>query len=319
MRIEDITLKTIPPEAIHPGAQMIAFRGSVAHGMYTGGADGIDDIDLMGFFTPRPNHYIGFARNSPETVEYKHGPWDVVYYELRHFMQLLAKGNPNVLTMLWLKPEAIIHDNVPAQRLRGNRELFATKLAYHTFTGYAHGQLKRMENFDGPARERMRALEAELTRRKIPVDAKPEHYGDTVSGGHGGNRFGTHSDRNVVTEYRQMCAKFTSGYMGQKRRELVDKFGYDTKNAAHLLRLQRMGIEFLSTGELIVDRRDAGDADEFLSVKRGEWALATVKAKSDENFEAMRISRDASKLPDEPDMGAIEWLCMELVRTTVDL
>lgn len=45
--------------------------------------------------------------------------------------------------------------------------------------------------------------------------------------------------------------------MGQKRRELVRRVGYDAKNAAHLIRLLRMGIEFLTEGTLHVERADA--------------------------------------------------------------
>jgi predicted nucleotidyltransferase len=42
------------------------------------------------------------------------------------------------------------------------------------------------------------------------------------------------------------------GYMGDKRKALVERYGYDTKNAAHMIRLLRMGIEFLRDGELNV-------------------------------------------------------------------
>ena len=50
-----------------------------------------------------------------------------------------------------------------------------------------------------------------------------------------------------------------NGYMGEKRKSLVDKFGYDCKNAQHLIRLLRQGIEFLRTGELIVERPDKAE------------------------------------------------------------
>jgi len=52
--------------------------------------------------------------------------------------------------------------------------------------------------------------------------------------------------------------------MGAKRKSLVEKFGYDTKNAAHLILLLRMGIEFLSVGVLHVKRHDA---QELLEIK----------------------------------------------------
>jgi len=34
------------------------------------------------------------------------------------------------------------------------------------------------------------------------------------------------------------------------------RVGYDSKNAAHLIRLLRMGIEFLTEGKMYVERAD---------------------------------------------------------------
>jgi hypothetical protein len=66
--------------------------------------------------------------------------------------------------------------------------------------------------------------------------------------------------------------------MGQKRRELVRRVGYDAKNAAHLIRLLRMGIEFLTEGTLHVKRADAA---ELLEIKRGAWPLEEVKSEAE--------------------------------------
>jgi DNA relaxase NicK len=61
----------------------------------------------------------------------------------------------------------------------------------------------------------------------------------------------------VVKRYKGERRRFYSGgYMGKKRRELVVRVGYDAKNAAHLIRLLRMGIEFLTEGTLYVERAD---------------------------------------------------------------
>lgn len=42
------------------------------------------------------------------------------------------------------------------------------------------------------------------------------------------------------------------GYMGEKRKVLVEKYGYDTKNAMTLFRLLDEGIELLETGKLTI-------------------------------------------------------------------
>jgi predicted nucleotidyltransferase len=100
------------------------------------------------------------------------------------------------------------------------------------------------------------------------------------------------------------------GYMGSKRKGIVEKFGYDTKNAAHLIRLLRMGIEFLTDGELNVEREDAS---QLLDIKRGSWTLEQVKSESDRLFKLSEEAYIRSPLPKQPDYDKIGKLCVELV------
>jgi len=100
------------------------------------------------------------------------------------------------------------------------------------------------------------------------------------------------------------------GYMGAKRKQLVEKFGYDTKNAAHLVRLLRMGIEFLTTRELNVLRQDA---QQLLEIKRGEWTLEQVKVEATRLFKLSEEAFVRSKLPDRADHGKINKLCIEMI------
>jgi predicted nucleotidyltransferase len=102
-----------------------------------------------------------------------------------------------------------------------------------------------------------------------------------------------------------------NGYMGAKRKELVQQFGYDTKNAAHLIRLLRMGCEFLETGQMNIWR---DDRDELRRIKRGEVPYNWIMAESNALFERAKASRDASALPPEPDFDTAERLLMDLHR-----
>ena len=74
-----------------------------------------------------------------------------------------------------------------------------------------------------------------------------------------------------------------SGYMGEKRRKNVERFGYDVKHGAHAIRLLRMGLEFLRTGSFNVDRTGI-DAEEFKDIKRGRWPLERVREESERLF-----------------------------------
>lgn len=100
------------------------------------------------------------------------------------------------------------------------------------------------------------------------------------------------------------------GYMGAKRKALVERYGYDAKNAAHAIRLLRMGTEFLETGILKVYRED--DAEEIRSIKRGEWTMEAVKAESERLFERARVANERSPLPEKPDFKSAERLLLDI-------
>jgi predicted nucleotidyltransferase len=118
----------------------------------------------------------------------------------------------------------------------------------------------------------------------------------------------------AVAQARKMESGVHKGYMGDKRRALVEQFGYDCKNAAHLIRLLRQGIEFLTDGELYVHRHDA---PELLAIKRGEWTLERVKDESERLFAQAQDAYVRSSLPPRPDRSRVEALCIEIVRETL--
>lgn len=216
--------------------------GSLSHGTYI--EDHIDDRDYMGAFLPEPEALIGLRRRDHWVTQWEE--LDVTMYSLEKLVRLLLKANPNVVGMLWLRPEDYLLTTEAFDMLRSCRGMFSSKLAYNSFVGYAYSQLKKMEH----------------------------------------------------SAYK--------GYMGEKRKRLVKQHGYDCKNASHLIRLLRMGTEFLRTGEMNVWR---DDREELLAIKMGKWSLEEVKMEANRLFEAAKTARDESPLPDEPDyLGAEEWL-----------
>jgi hypothetical protein len=98
--------------------------------------------------------------------------------------------------------------------------------------------------------------------------------------------------------------------IGEQRRALIEKFGYDTKNAGHLIRLLRMGIEFLSTGELKVLREDAA---ELIEIKKGERSLGWVEEESNRLFALAQEAFVHSPLPPKPDYARAEKLTIEIL------
>lgn len=87
----------------------------------------------------------------------------------------------------------------------------------------------------------------------------------------------------------------------EKRSELEEKFGYDTKHAAHLVRLLRMGEEILK-GEGVKVRRP--DAQELLAIRNGEWDYEDlVKWAESKDTEIREVLYKKTSLPKTPDIA----------------
>jgi hypothetical protein len=314
MTIADIELKGLSHEQVSnllpEGLISLCWRGSVAHGMYVpkSDPDSIDDKDIIGVYIGPLEHYLGFGRK--DVYEKWEGEWDSVFYELKKFVGLLLNCNPNVLSLLWVKQNGIIYESSLGQRLREHRDVFVTKKAYHSFSGYAHDQFKKMISFNQEAQALMVQLEQQLTSFGIDPDSSDD--------GHALRRLDGQPFVGATTEMMEVVKRFrgerrryySGGYMGQKRRELVRRVGYDAKNAAHLIRLLRMGIEFLTEGTLHVER---ADATELLDIKRGSWSLEKIKAEAERLFQLAQEAYVRSPLPPEPNREVAERLCVEML------
>ena len=234
---------------------LLGYRGSIAHNTYEESTTH-DDKDIMGIFIPPED--VTFGIRNMETIERMKDEklsqkrtvtWDIVYYSLPKYLNLILKQNPNVIMLLWLSEKHYIRKTRFGQRLIDNRDRLLSKKCYDSFCGYAHGQLHRMT-----------------------------HHTST-------------------------------GRMGEKRKELVERFGYDVKNASHLIRLLKMGLETLTTGEMLVERPDN---NMLLEIKRGEWPLQKVLDYSDRLFQLMDEALVKSTLQNRVDEPFVNNLCEEI-------
>jgi hypothetical protein len=246
---------------------------------------GIDDKDILTVYIPDLSYYFG-TKTPPGGRDLRLKEWDCAAYEIKHFLQLLSHGNPNVLSSLWLKPEMYIYLDDIGRRLVENRNLFATKKSYHSFGGYAHGQMQRMTSY------------SDLEKRSNCGCVGYLHDPNCAA---------------LASTGRGSSKRFATGFMGAKRKGLVEKFGYDTKNAAHLIRLLCLGGEFLKTGNMTVDRRDFGDAEQLLAIKKGKWSLQEVQDYATTLFADLREANESSPLPEGPDEEAVNNLMTDIL------
>ncbi len=286
--------------------------GSHSHGTYLPPEDpsAVDDVDLMGFVVPPLRYHLGLPRWQHWRIQVDE--LDVVIYSLDKAVRLLLKSNPNIVGLLWLRDNEYVHRHPIFALLQNQRGIFSSQAAADAFAGYAYDQLKRMEAFDLERMAEYEALTKEI-RARGPISevleadqAKLKHIALHWSVSLG-----------ALGRFRKLHREHFSGYMGEKRKAMVRKYQYDVKNAAHLIRLLRMGIEFLENGQLQVFRtRDAG---ELMRIKRGGWTLDQVKKQAEELFNRIEETRARSPLPPRPDEAAANALIIEMHLTVLGL
>jgi hypothetical protein len=286
--------------------------GSHAYGMATPESD----EDFRGVAIPPKEYFLGFMQRF-EQSESKPSPGhdvpDEVIYDIRKFVSLAADNNPNVMELLFMPEDTIVHSTPWWERLTAIRESFLSTRVRYTYGGYAVAQLKRIRQHRNyllnPPKKRPERSDFGLPENQAFVDFKTKVEEANKAGLDARALFG--EDIQKEARYNRAMADFHSWETWKKNRnpkraELEAKFGYDSKHAAHLVRLMRQGCEILETGKVFVRRPDA---EELLAIRRdGIWSYDQLVAYAEE-MEA-RLSKiydeKLSPLPANPDRKRID-------------
>lgn len=103
-----------------------------------------------------------------------------------------------------------------------------------------------------------------------------------------------------------------TGKLGQKRKDLIAKYGYDTKFAMHTIRILRMGIEFAMTGVMNVDRTNI-DAEELKAIKTGAWTEEYFFERAEGLLAVFDSLKADTEIPKEPNFKAVNELVMFII------
>jgi hypothetical protein len=258
MSLNDIQ-KRVPPWA--RATVLSGMCGSHVHGTWIPPTDpeGTDDVDVFSVIIHPRNHYLGLPYFLHDRQSFQtHGEGlDIAVFEGVHYVNLCAKGNPNVNLWLWLQPHEYFSRAAAGDILIAARNAFLSKRMFLAFAGYAYAQLKRM----------------------------------------------THGER--------------MGYMGAKRKQLFNEKGFDTKNAAHCLRLFYTAIILLQTG-LLIPKLNGYPLETVLAVKKGLKPIGEVERLAtdlDAEFKAL-VQRRGNDFPDRPDPDTINNIVRDILETS---
>jgi predicted nucleotidyltransferase len=125
--------------AEHELAQYVIYRcvvGSQAYGLNREGSD----VDRRGIYIP-PAELEWSIYGVPEQIESRES--EECYWELKKFLVLALKANPNILECLFTP--MIEQSSEIADAILAKRHIFLSKLVYQTYNGYVMSQFKRLE------------------------------------------------------------------------------------------------------------------------------------------------------------------------------
>jgi len=112
--------------------------GSHAYGLATSSSD----VDIKGIFVLPKEDYYGLDYIEQVSNETN----DIVYYELKRFIELLSKSNPNILELLYTPEDSVLKIDPGFEKLRSMDLL--SKLCKDSFGGYAMAQIRKAKGLN---------------------------------------------------------------------------------------------------------------------------------------------------------------------------
>ena len=117
--------------------------------------------------------------------------------------------------------------------------------------------------------------------------------------------------------YSQHCRKWKEYTTWLKERnearyESNKEKTYDSKNLMHCFRILNMGIEILEGKGMILDRREAGDADFLLKIRNHEFEYEELMSELENRKERIKSVLEASQLPNTIDLELVNNILIDI-------
>lgn len=148
-----------PPPFLPHNIHYVSVMGSQAYLV----SDDASDMDLYGFCMPPKSilfphlaGYIpGFDMQIPKFESFQahhildpdtNKTYDLNIFSIVTYFRLCADCNPNMIDSLFTKPQFLLTLSPIGRMVLENRQLFLCQKLWHTFKGYSHQQLKKMNS-----------------------------------------------------------------------------------------------------------------------------------------------------------------------------
>lgn len=295
------------------------------------------DVDYMGIFIPRSDFLLGLKvvnevdnstksssaghRNTSEDVDDKN-------YALPKFMHLVLQNNPNIVEVLFANEDSIEFITPEMCDLLENRDKLLSQRVFHTFTGYAFSQKKKLtvksERFNSLV-ESTDFMEKAFSSDELtdPKRAITEEESDTLNKklkyykGKKNNCESFHLGMSLKMIYEKLVEE-RDNYGWRVKTDTFETLGYDVKFGYHLIRILAEGHELLKDGRLRYPI--SGTArDDIVRVRSGEVEIDEL-LKMYERYDTLcKSALENTPLPKKPDYNwADKWLIETLKKSILE-
>lgn len=265
--------------------------------------------------------------------QFENNDTDTVIYSFNKIISLMTNANPNVVELTGLKQEHYLYIHPIGQEILNNSKLFLSKIVINSFGGYAHSQLRRLDNkavrLVGQA-EREQHILSSINNAyytfpekyfsfpedsiKLYIDKSHQEDFDTE----------IYMDINLkhypLRDYKSMWSEMNNivkdySKIGKRNKHAVEH-GKLSKHMMHLVRLYYMCFDILENEKIITYREKEHDL--LMDIRNGKY-LDENKQPIPEFFEMVdelekRLKYDAenTSLPDSPDYKKINEFVMSV-------
>lgn len=312
---------------------LLAYGGSIAYGTNIE----TSDTDIRGIAINSADEIL-LGRDF-EQVEDK--ATDTKIYSFNKMIKLLSSANPNIIEILGCKPEHYLKITDIGQLILDNKDIFLSKVVVHSFGGYAHSQLRKLDNKSARSlnqTEKEKHILNSIINAKYSFASRYSNYNDDIFDLYVDTAENEELESEIyvdinlthypLRDYLNMISEMhtiINNYDKEsKRNKNAVEHNKLSKHAMHLLRLYMMCIDILDKHEIITYRENEHDL--LMAIRNnvdhefiGEDNQPTEKFNKlvDEYQKKMEESAKRTTLPDKPDYNKINELVKNVNKTII--
>lgn len=315
--------------SLKPRILFLTYGGSYAYGTNVEGSD----VDLRGIALPTKDDVLLMQdfeefRLLDETTES-----DMLLFSLHKSIRMLLSCNPNMVELLGGKPEFYLQISPAGEKLLQNKTLFLSRVAADTFSGYARGQLIRLNNAlakkTGDDSLMGKAFSSAVSRTisnaslQFPnIDASgisvyQEERSDPATNQVFANINMTKVPVKELSGLLSRVSTTVSQFTKQGSRNTKKDDAHLNKHAMHLVRLLLTGLDILKNGEIITYREK--DHGLLMDIRNGKYRLEDGTFSKEFHGLVDHLSHEleeaeiSSSLPARPDLDKVKKLELEIM------